>query len=236
MDLASSAARMRIGQWWAALAALGCLCGTPQPAAADDGSALVLAASNPVAACRIAPDLVRQAMAECEAGRRAEARTDRQGHFERGAALAERAVAQDDGCAQAHFAVFCNRGELMRIDGERISSVFSLRQLLAELDRTLALDPRHSDAMAAKGTFLLRLPRLLGGDMARGEALLREAIRIDPNAFSSRLTLARACDARGDHEEALAYGTRALQIAREQGRADKIAQAQALLAELHAGE
>ncbi len=228
---------MRIGQWWGALVALGCLCGAPQmAAAAEDEAGIVLAASSQGTACRVAPDLVRQALGECEAGRRAQARSDRQTHFEHGAGLAERAVAQDDACAQAHFALFCNRGELMRLDGESISSVFALRQLLTELDRTLALDPRHSDAMAAKGTFLLRLPRLLGGDVERGEAMLREAIRIDPNAFSSRLTLARACDARGDHEEALSYVTRALQIAREQGRADKIAQAQALLGELHAGE
>jgi hypothetical protein len=46
--------------------------------------------------------------------------------------------------------------------------------------------------------------------------------------------LAKTCEARGDRDEALAFATRALQIAREQGRADKVAEAQATLAELRA--
>jgi len=46
--------------------------------------------------------------------------------------------------------------------------------------------------------------------------------------------LAKTCEARGDRAEALAFATRALQIAREQGRADKVAEAQATLAELRA--
>jgi Tfp pilus assembly protein PilF len=82
----------------------------------------------------------------------------------------------------------------------------------------------------------VRLPRLLGGDGTKGEQLLRQAIQLDPNAFNSRLTLAKYVDARGERAEAIAFATRALQIARAQGRADKIAQAQATLAELHAAE
>ena len=88
--------------------------------------------------------------------------------------------------------------------------------------------------MAAKGTLLVRLPRLLGGDSTRGEAMLREVLQRDPNAFTTRLTLANLCEARGERDEALAFATRALQIAREQGRADKVAEAQAALAELRA--
>ena len=45
--------------------------------------------------------------------------------------------------------------------------------------------------------------------------------------------LAKTCDSRGDRDEAVAFASRALQIAREQGRADKVAEAQATLAELH---
>jgi hypothetical protein len=179
-------------------------------------------------------DLAHRALVECEAGRRAAARTERQSHFERGQGFAERAVAANDDSVDAHFALFCNMGELMRLDGETITSVFSLRRLLAELDRTLALDPHHTDAMAAKGTFLVRLPRLLGGDVERGEQMLRQVIRQDPTAVSSRLVLAKTCEARGDRAEALAFTTRALQIARDQGRADKVAEAQAILAELRA--
>jgi tetratricopeptide (TPR) repeat protein len=181
-----------------------------------------------------ATDLAHRAMIECEAGRRATAREERQSHFEHGQDLAQRAVAADDQSAGAHFALFCNMGELMRLDGESISSLWSLHRLMGELDRTLALDPGNTDALSSKGQLLVRLPRLLGGDVDKGEQMLRQVVQKDPTAFSSRLALARTCEARGNREEALAFTTRALQIARDQGRADKIAEAQAILAELRA--
>jgi tetratricopeptide (TPR) repeat protein len=186
------------------------------------------------AAERSAISLAREGRAECEQGRRAGTRDEREQHFTRGRDLAEQGVALDDESAAAHFALFCNLGELMRLDGENLTSVFSLRRLMSELDRTLALDPGNTDALAAKGTLLIRLPRLLGGDPERGEQLLRQVIEQDPNAVSSRLTLAKTCEARGEREEALAFARRALQVARAQGRADKIAEAQATLAELGA--
>lgn len=195
-------------------------------------SVLAHAATADAEAARLAA----QSLQACHQGRDARDREQRRAHFERGQQLGEQAVALDGDSADTHFALFCNMGELMRVDGESISSVFALRRLLAELDRTLEIDPNHVDALAAKGTFLIRLPRLLGGDATKGEALLREVIQRDPNAVSSRLTLARTCGQRGDREEAVAFATRALQIARVQGRADKIAEAQAVLAELKAAE
>jgi tetratricopeptide (TPR) repeat protein len=201
---------------WGLLVGLLCLF-TDSPARAADSAAFAASAR-----------------AECETGRRALDRTVRKEHFDRGQALAEQAVALDDQNADAHFALFCNLGELMRLDGETLSGALGLRRLMVEVDRTLELNPHHTDALAAKGTLLLRLPRLLGGNAEKGEAMLRQVIRQDPNAFSSRITLAKTCEARGDRQEAVAFATRALQIAREQGRADKVAEAQATLAELRA--
>jgi len=199
------------------------------------GAALAVLSANAVAGHESAAELAAQALRECEAGRIAKDRDERKAHFDQGQAIAERAVALDDNSAAAHFSLFCNMGELMRIDGESLSSVFALRRMMAELDRTLELDPGHVDAMASKGTLLIRLPRLLGGDAVKGEAMLRDVIRLDPSAFNSRLTLARTCNGRGDHAEAIAFATRALEIAKEQGRADKVAGAQTCLAELRAG-
>lgn len=176
--------------------------------------------------------LAHQAMAECDEGRLAADRAERAAHFARGEELAQRAVHLDDASADAHFAVFCNRGESMRLDGESIRDVFALRGLLAELDRTLALQPDHPAALAAKGTFLIRLPRLLGGNVDRGEAILRRVLVLDPETVTARLGLARVYEYRGQFEESLAYATRALEIARELGRADKIAEAQSVLADL----
>jgi len=156
------------------------------------GVALAMLSANAVAAQESAADLAAKALRECEAGRALADRDARKARFDEGQKLAERAVALDDTSADAHFSLFCNIGELMRIDGESLRSVFALRRMMAELDRTLELDPNHVDAMASKGTLLIRLPRLLGGDAQKGEAMLREVIRLDPSAFNSRLTLARA--------------------------------------------
>jgi len=204
------------------LAALLCLPLGSSRARAADGDA--------------AAGLAKQALDLCVEGRKLTERDARNRDFERGQKLAEQAVALDDQSADAHFALFCNMGELMRIDGESITSVFMLRRLMAEIDRTLELRPTHIDALAAKGTLLVRLPRLFGGDAEKGEAMLREVAERDPNALSTRITLARTCGQRGDRDEAVAFAERALQIARVQGRADKVAEAQAVLSELKAAE
>lgn len=91
-------------------------------------------------------------MKECYEGRVTQDRTSRIGHFEKGQILGEQAVALDDRSADAHFALFCNLGELMRIDGElSITSVMGFRRMMKELDRTLELAPDHLDALSAKG-------------------------------------------------------------------------------------
>jgi hypothetical protein len=139
--------------------ALGLLCGMPLAASASDQHL------SPAAA------ISAESRAECEAGRRAATREERKARFEHGQALGEQAVTVDEHSAEAHFVLFCNMGELMRLDGESISSVFALRRLMAQLDRAIELDPHHADALAAKGTLLVRLPRLLGGDAVKGEAI-----------------------------------------------------------------
>jgi hypothetical protein len=207
------------------LLAMLCLAGFPSALRAADSAA---------AAVPTATDLARQGLDECEAGRRATTRDEREKHFVNGQAVAERAVALDDRNAEAHFAVFCNMGEYMRLDGESISSVLQLNRLMSELDKAIELRPDYGDALAAKGTLLVRLPKLLGGDATKGEEMLRGVANRDPNAFTTRITLARHCHARGDDAEAVAFAQRALQIAREQGRADKIATAEATLDELGA--
>lgn len=181
-----------------------------------------------------AADLTTQAMQECERGQEATLRDDRKGHLERGEALATQAVALDDKSAAAHFAIVCNLGESLRLDGEKITSLFALRRLMTEVNRTLELDPNHVDAMATKGNLLMRLPSVLGGDAKEGERLLREVVKRDDNALTSRITLAKSCVERGQRDEGIQLASRALQIAQQKGRADKVAEAQATLDKLGA--
>jgi tetratricopeptide (TPR) repeat protein len=177
--------------------------------------------------------LIEGAMKECNTGRVTQDRTSRVGHFEKGQALGEQAVAPDDRSADAHFALFCNLGELMRVDGEvNITSVMGFRRITKELDRTLELAPDHLDALSAKGTFLLRLPSLLGGDREKGEKLLRYVLLKAPQSVNARLSLAKTYCADGRHSEALSLASEALDLAQAQKQDDFAPEAAKVLAQL----
>lgn len=197
--------------------------------------AAALLMAHPVLATAQSPaDLAKESVQICHQGRETKDRNEREALYTKGQELAEKAIEADDGLVDGHYGMFCNLGELLRLDGEKVTSVFKLRRLMAELDRTLELDPTHLDALATKGTLLVRLPALLGGDPPKGEKMLREVVKRDDNALTSRITLARSLEERGDKEEALPLAQRAMQIARAQGRADKIAECQAVLTDLGA--
>src|SRR4249920_1726308 len=175
------------------------------------------------------------AMKECNTGRVTQDRTSRVGHFEKGQALGEQAVALDDRSADAHFALFCNLGELMRVDGEvNITSVMGFRRITKELDRTLELAPDHLDALSAKGTFLLRLPSLLGGDREKGEKLLLYVLLRAPQSVNARLGLAKTYCADGRHNEAISLASEALDLAQTQKQDDFAPEAAKVLAQLRA--
>ena len=179
-----------------------------------------------------ARELSVKAQRQCDLGRRVQERSIRLAYFERSQALAEQAIALDDQLANAHFALFCSLGEQMRIDGESLSSLLEFRRMMRELDRTLELNPDHLSALSSKGTLLIRLPVLLGGDTTKGEQMLRLVIQRDPKAVNARLTLAKIYAARGDRQEAIALATTALKIAQAKHLADLIPEAHATLEEL----
>jgi tetratricopeptide (TPR) repeat protein len=162
--------------------------------------------------------LSQEALQHCEQGRAATVRETRLAYFKQGQVLGEQAVAADEQSADAHFALFCNLGELLRLDGESLTSVFGFRRMMNELDRALEIDPSHIDALSAKGTLLVKLPSLLGGDSEKGEQLLQDVIKRAPKAVNARLALARIRCERGNHQEAVALASDALAIAKKDGR------------------
>lgn len=179
--------------------------------------------------------LIAEAMHECHLGRVAQDRAVRLAHFEEGQRLGEQAVVLDDQEAEAHFAVFCNLGELMRVDGElRITSVMSFRRLINELDRTLELAPEHLDALSPRGTLLVRLPYVLGGDRDKGEQLLQYVIEQEPTSINARLSLAKSYANHGRSQEALALASEALSLAKTQQRDDFIPEATKFISQLRA--
>jgi len=180
-------------------------------------------------------DLIAGAMQACHDGRIAPDRAARAAHFEKGQALGEQAVAGDEQSADAHFALFCNLGELMRIDGEMsLSSVMGFRRMMKELDRTLVLAPEHLDALSARGTLLVRLPSLLGGDPDKGEQLLRHVIQQEPQSVNARISLAKSYCKRGRHQDAVSLASEALTLAQAQQQDDFIPEATRVVAQLRA--
>lgn len=179
--------------------------------------------------------LTDEAMQQCHLGRVAQERAIRLAHFEKGQTLSEEAVALDNQSAEAHFALFCNLGELMRIDGEMsLSSIMGFRRMMKELDRTLELAPDHLDALSSRGTLLVRLPMMLGGNPDKGELLLQQVIQKEPQAVNARLSLAKSYCQRGRHHDAVALASEALTLAQAQQRADFIPEATRVVAQLRA--
>lgn len=135
------------------------------------------------------PD-AKEAVARCYDADRLPESTRREA-LDHGLAIAERAVAESPDDAVAHFAAFCLRGKRVDLDGLSLRLLGEVRLVRQHIDRALALAPDWPAALAGKGAILLTLPRLLGGDAAEGERLLRRAIALDPASSSARDTLAK---------------------------------------------
>jgi tetratricopeptide (TPR) repeat protein len=183
-------------------------------------------------ASQTALELATQSMEECQRGRSAEARDLRLAHYKQAQVLAEKAVALNDKLPDAHYSLFCTLGEQLRIDGENLSSAFGFPAMMAELNRTLELNPNHLSAISSKATFLVRLPSFFGGDVKKGEALLRRVIREDSTCINARLTLANVLADRGDYPEAISLATQALKYSNKKGQDDFIQEAKRTLTQL----
>ena len=113
--------------------------------------------------------------------------------------MAEELVARDPDEAQAHFLLFAARGRRLVEESGRptIGNFWKFAGLGKHLKRTLELDPRHANALAAKGGMLLDLPGFLGGDVDAARGYLEDALKLNPTGPGTRLTLARALARQG---------------------------------------
>jgi Tfp pilus assembly protein PilF len=103
----------------------------------------------------------------------------------------------------------------------------------ARLARGVTLaEQAWSDALTAKGSLLLQLPRLLGGDAAEGERLLRAALARDPEMAAAHLELARGLARHGRRTEARTEAERAATLAERAHDTDLAERARKLLREL----
>jgi len=130
------------------------------------------------------------AIALCHSAAGETDRATRLSLLDRGLALAEAAVAADDADAAGHFAVFCNLGRRLQVAPLGWGSLVGIGRVRRAIDRALALVPDSAQLLTAKGVMLLELPRLLGGDTAEGERLLRRALDVAPGFADAEAALA----------------------------------------------
>jgi len=192
---------------------------------------LLASAARALAADPAGTPASREAMALCNRAEDAPA-AEQPALLARALALADAAVAANEGDALAHFARFCILGRQARIAGASLMSLVKLRPIRQAVDRTLALAPDFPPALLGKGSLLLNLPWVLGGDRAEGERLVRRALALDPDYFDARMTLAETLDADGRKSDALAEARRALDTAERQKDDDDAAAARRLVAKL----
>lgn len=166
------------------------------------GLSMTLPATRPCQAADPAgTETSRRAKATCDQAA-ARPAAERRPLLAQAIADAEAAVAADDRDALAHFALFCALGEQMRLSGASVSALTGVRRLRREVDRTLELAPDYADALAGKGALLTGLPRLLGGDVAEGERLLRRAIAVEPDYLGPRFDLTELLLDQGRRDDA----------------------------------
>jgi tetratricopeptide (TPR) repeat protein len=151
--------------------------------------------------------------------------------YREGLDLAQRAVAADDTNADAHFALFANLGRVMLAEGA-VPNPFNLLRVNRELERTLELNPDHSDALAAQGGMYRQLPRLLGGSLTKAEHCLQRSIALDSNAVGARIELARTYQDMGEPERGVTLLRDAIVVAERAGKWRQIAEARRLLEEI----
>jgi tetratricopeptide (TPR) repeat protein len=127
-------------------------------------------------------DVTRLAAASIELCKQAQPLPADEGRalLRRGLALAERAVARNEQDARAQFAVFCNLGKLIELDGIGWGTIGDVRRVRQAAERAVTLAPDDVDALVGRGALLLRLPRFLGGDHEEAERCLERALRLDP--------------------------------------------------------
>jgi Tfp pilus assembly protein PilF len=185
-----------------------------------------------------APDAKRQAQTYAEQsidylhkGEDATTKEQKMAAYQEGLELANRAVNLDDDNADAHFAIFGNKGRILLLEGVTANPV-SLLQVNRDLERALELNPNHADALAAKGGLYRQLPWLLGGSLSVAETCLTKAIQLDPDAVSARIELAATYRDMGQPERGVPLLKTAASIAKRQGKERQLREARDLMREL----
>jgi tetratricopeptide (TPR) repeat protein len=173
----------------------------------------------------------RQALDCVRRGEDAKTEAAKLSAYREGIDLAKRAVKLDETNVDAQFALFASEGRLALSEGV-VPNPMNLYKARNQLDHILELDPDYADALAAKGGLYRQLPWALGGNLDVAEDCLTRAIQLNPEAIGARIELAATYRDKGHPERARPLLAAAADIAKKQGREQRLQQANQLLAEI----
>jgi len=182
-----------------------------------------------------AQEYARQALDCLRRGEDAESEDAKISAYKDGINLARQAVSLDDTNVDAQFALFASEGRVALSEGT-IPNPMNLYKARSQLDHILELDPNYADALAAKGGLYRQLPWALGGDLEVAKDCLTRAIELNPEAIGARIELAATYRDLGHPERARPLLVKAADIAKKQGRDQRLQQATELLAEIEHGD
>jgi tetratricopeptide (TPR) repeat protein len=210
-----------------------------QAALARYRAALALEPSNYEALYKASRALIN--IADVVTAKGQAARKGRLALYAEAAVLARRAVKANPGGTYGHFLIAAAEGKRVLELGVK-EQVEAAREIKAEIDQALLLDPANHLAWDALGVWhrriaeISRIRRLLGGifigsipkgSMAESERALRRAVELDPAFVNHYLELGRTLADEGDLDEAAEIFRKAMAIPKTNSEDDVLkAQAQ----------
>jgi len=110
--------------------------------------------------------------------------------YERGREAARRAAEREPKNALAHLWYAVNTGRWGQTKGV-VRSLFLLPEVQREIDTVIALDPNLTPVYSLAGNVYSEVPGMLGGDLAKAEAMFRKGLDQDRHFTGMRVGLAK---------------------------------------------
>lgn len=131
------------------------------------------------------------------------AKNDKLAYFQKGVAVAERAVAAEPNAVEGHFWLAANHGGSAELVGA-LKALQTVKKIRAEMETVLKLNDRYQDggAYLALGEMDKELPRIVGGNLSRAITRLETGLKVAPQNLEIRLALAEAYKEDGRQEDA----------------------------------
>lgn len=123
-------------------------------------------------------------------------------HWNKGIACGRRAVEVNADGKEGHFYYMANIGATAQLKGI-LQSMWKLRKIKREMDRTLEIDPNYPPALLAKAQYLMEIPGVFGGDKQEAMRLCERVLEMDPDHLPTYVTMARLLAVEGRYDEAV---------------------------------